>query len=169
MPIVTFDALPDSARVWVFAAAAPVTGAAADALFARVDEHLRQWRAHGVPLVCARDWRDDRFLAVGVDEAATDASGCSIDALFHALRDIEAQVGTSLVGSGVVYWRDFEGGVVAANRPVFRAAATAGQIGPDTSVFDTTIVNAGAWRNAFEKPARDSWHARLLPVVADRP
>ena len=167
MPIVKFDALPDVARVWVFAAAAPVTGAAADVLFARVDEHLHQWRAHGAPLVCARDWRDDRFLAVGVDEAATDASGCSIDALFGALRGIEQQLGTSMVGNGTVYWRNADGDVLAADRAAFRAAGAAGQISQESMVFDTTVTTAGAWRTAFEKPARESWHARLLP--AERP
>lgn len=163
MPIVTFDALPDAARVWVFAAAAPVTGAAADTLLARVDAYLAQWRAHGVPLVCARDWRDDRFLAVGVDEAATNASGCSIDALFHELRALETSIGTSLVGSGTVYWRDAGGAVVAADRPTFRSLAASGGVGLDSPVFDTTVTSVEAWRSAFEKPARASWHARFLP------
>lgn len=164
MPLMPFAALPDEARVWVFSAAAPVTGAAAQLLLQRVDEHLSQWRAHGVPLVCAREWRDDRFLAIGVDEAASNASGCSIDALFHALRDLESQLGTSLVGNGAVYWRDAHGVVQVADRPTFRAAAAAGALTVDTPVFDPTITSVGAWRREFEKPARDSWHARLLPA-----
>jgi len=165
MPLVLFAALPDEARVWVFSAAAPVTGAAADVLLQHVDAHLSQWRAHGMPLVCARDWRDERFLAVGVDEAASNASGCSIDALFHALRDLESQLGTSLVGNGAVYWRDASGAVSVADRPAFRAAAAAGSVSADTLVFDPTITSVGAWRREFEKPARSSWHARLLPPV----
>ena len=74
MPQIAFDAMPAAARVWVFGAAAPITGAARDALFEAVDEHLRNWKAHGTPLMCARDWRDDQFLAIAVDEAATGAS-----------------------------------------------------------------------------------------------
>lgn len=163
MPRVNFDALPDAARIWIFSAAAPVTGAAAQSLLDQVDRELHGWRAHGVPLVCARDWRDDRFLAIGVDEAATDASGCSIDALFNALRSLESTIGTSLVGSGSVYWRDASGEVQASTRPAFRALAAAGEVHADTMVFDTAITSAGAWRSAFEKRARESWHARLLP------
>jgi len=165
MPLVPFAALPDEARVWVFSAAAPVTGAAADVLLREVDEHLAQWRAHGVPLVCARDWRDDRFLAVGVDEAASHASGCSIDALFHALRGLESQLGTSLVGNGAVYWRDAHGVVQVADRPTFRATAASGAVSAGTLVFDFTITTVGAWRRDFEKLAGASWHARLLPMV----
>src|SRR6187549_1805230 len=120
MPKIEFAAMPDTARVWVFGAAAPVTGAAADALLAAVDGHLAQWAAHGTPLVCARDWRHDRFLAVAVDEAATDASGCSIDGLFRVLTQVEREIGTTLVDSSLVFWRDASGAVRAASRAEFK-------------------------------------------------
>ncbi|MBL0938582.1 MAG: hypothetical protein IBJ03_06795 [Gemmatimonadaceae bacterium] len=162
MPIVSFDALPDTARVWVFGAASPVTGDAASRVLQTVDEHLAQWRAHGVPLVCARDWREDRFLAIAVDEAASDASGCSIDALFHVLQDVESELEVSLVPSGLVYWRDPAGQVVSAERAVFRAAASAGNVGRDTPVFDTLITTVGDWRGNFERPAGESWHRRWV-------
>jgi hypothetical protein len=162
MPIVPFDTLPDSARVWVFGAASPVTGDAASRVMRAVDEHLAQWRAHGVPLVCARDWREDRFLAIAVDEAATDASGCSIDALFHVLQDIEEELDLSLVPSGLVYWRDASGQVVSGERAIFRTAASAGQVGPDTPVFDTLIGTVGEWRTRFERSAGESWHRRWV-------
>ncbi|QJR36415.1 hypothetical protein [Gemmatimonas groenlandica] len=165
MPVVNFDALPDDARAWVFGAAAPVVGAAAQSLLGTVDAHLANWRAHGAPLVCAREWRDDRFLVIGVNEAATGATGCSIDGLFHVLRDIESLVGTTLVGGGTVYWRDAAGAVVSAARPAFREAAAAGAVVPETLVFDTTITTVGAYRSGFEKAAADSWHGKLLPVA----
>ncbi len=165
MPVVNFDALPNEARAWVFGAAAPVVGAAAQSLLSTVDAHLANWRAHGAPLVCARAWRDDRFLVIGVDEAATGATGCSIDGLFHVLRDIESLVGTTLVGGGTVYWRDAAGAVVSGARPVFRAAAAAGAVDGDSLVFDTTVTTVGAYRSGFEKAAADSWHGKLLPVA----
>jgi hypothetical protein len=165
MPVVLFDALPDSARVWVFGAAAPVTGAAAQSLLSAVDAHLATWRAHGAPLVCARVWRDDRFVVIGVDEAATGATGCSIDGLFHVLRNVESLVGTTLVGGGTVYWRDTAGVVVSGARPVFRDAAAGGAVVPATPVFDTTVTTVGAYRAGFEKAAAESWHGKLLPVA----
>lgn len=165
MPVVNFEALPGGARAWVFGAAAPVVGAAAQSLLSAVDTHLADWRAHGAPLVCAREWRDDRFLVIGVDEAATGATGCSIDGLFHLLRDIESLIGTSLVGGGTVYWRDAAGTVVSGARPRFREAAASGAIVFDTPVFDTTVTTVGAYRAGFARTAADSWHAKLLPVA----
>ena len=162
MPLIPFDALPPSARVWVFGAAAPVTGAAADALLAAVDEHLAHWKAHGTPLVCGRDWRDDRFLAVAVDEAATGASGCSIDGLFRVLARMEPELGTSLVDSGTVFWRDATGAVQAGSRADFRRATSAGGVSASTPVFDTTVNAVRDWRERFERAAAESWHGRLL-------
>lgn len=162
MPRVPFPALPDRARVWVFGAAAPLGAAARDALLAAVDAHLDGWRAHGVPLVCARDWRDDRFLMVGVDEVATGASGCSIDALFRVLAGLEPTLGTSLVGGGRVFWRDAAGTVQGGTRDALAAAGRAGTVGDATPVFDTTVATAGDWRAHFERPLGESWHARLV-------
>jgi hypothetical protein len=88
MPIVPFDALPNESRIWIFASDRVVAGAAADTLLAAVDQFLSAWRAHGVPLRCARDWRDDRFLTVGVDVNEENASGCSIDGLFRELQQL---------------------------------------------------------------------------------
>jgi hypothetical protein len=162
MPRVDFNELPATARVWVFGAAAPLDAAALAVLLPAVDAHLAGWRAHGVPLVCARELRDERFLAVGVDEAATGASGCSIDGLFRTLVSLESALGTSLVGGGRVHWRDASGAVRSGSRAEFRALAADGTIGPETRVFDTTVATVGDWRSAFERPAGASWHAQLL-------
>jgi hypothetical protein len=148
--------------VWVFSAAAELSADASGRLLDAVDDFLSQWNAHGSPLVCARDWRDDRFLAIGVDQSTAGASGCSIDGLFRTLARLEPELGTTMLGGGRVYYRDSQGGVNVATRPAFNQLARDGQVGPDTSVFDTSVTSASAWREAFERPVRESWHAQLI-------
>lgn len=162
MPKVEFSTMPDTARVWVFGAAAPVTGDARDALLSAVDAYLSKWHAHGAPLYCARDWRDDRFLAIAVDEAATGASGCSIDGMFRTLASAEPQIGTSLVGGGNVFWRGRSGEVQSAARSAFIAASKTGDVAMETMAFDTTVSTVGEWRARFERPVAESWHAKLV-------
>lgn len=166
MPKIDFTAMPSSARVWVFAASAPLVGAAHEQLMDAVDGHLQRWAAHGVPLRCARDWRDDRFLAIAVDEAATGASGCSIDGLFRVLTSLEGQLGTSLLDGSTVFWRDHDGAIHAASRSEFKAAGREGRVSGATRVFDTTVERVGAWRDEFERTAATSWHAKLLAPVS---
>jgi hypothetical protein len=159
---VSFDTLPADARVWVFGAATELTAPVAERLLGAVDAFLAQWNAHGAPLVCGRDWRDDRFLAIGVDQSTAGASGCSVDGLFRTLARLEPEIGTTLLGSGRVYYRDADGTVNATTRKAFNALAREGRVGSDTPVFDTSLTTAAAWRDGFERPLRESWHAELI-------
>ena len=161
MPLVEFRALPDDARVWIFAASEQVTGDQADRLLSAVDEWLVDWKAHGEPLTCARDWRDDRFLAVGVDQSSAGASGCSIDALFRVFKALQAAGGPSMLGGSRVFHRGVSGEIVAQSRDEFAKTL----VGPDTIVFDTTVTSAGAYRESFEKALRDSWHRELFATA----
>lgn len=160
MPRIEFSDIPDRARLWVFTADVAVADPAP--LLNAVDGHLAQWAAHGVPLVCARDWRDARFLAIAVDEAATGASGCSIDGLFRTIGRVQAQVGADLLASGRVAWRDGEAGIRVAPRAEFEALAATGRVDAGTLVYETLVDTVGEWRERFERPAGDSWVKALL-------
>ena len=162
MPLVPFNQLPDDARLWVFAASDPVTGDRVNRLLDAVDEWLENWKAHGEPLTCARDWRDDRFLTIGVDQSTAGASGCSIDALFRVFQRLQHAIGTSMLGGGRVFYRNSYGDVVGQSRAAFSSQAASGSIGAETLVFDTSITTARAFRTEFERRAADSWHRELL-------
>lgn len=162
MTIVDFASLPDNARVWVFGAADVLLPEPELVLLRNVDEFLAQWRAHGTPLRCAREWREGRFLCIAVDQSSAAASGCSIDGLFRTLRSLEPELGTSLTNAGLVYWRDQDGLVTRSARTEFAALAAAGVIQPTTQVFDLTVNTLADWRRDFERPARESWHAKYL-------
>jgi hypothetical protein len=162
MPVVPFDSLPDSSRIWVFGSDKLVTGAAADRLLAEVDRFLEQWRAHGEPLRCGRLWTDSRFLVVGVDQSDANASGCSIDGLFRTLQALESEIGARLVGGGRVYYRDHSGVAQCVSRSELDGLVASGAVGPDTAVFDTSITDLGEWRERFERPARKTWVGELM-------
>jgi hypothetical protein len=159
MPVVPFETLPPSARVWVFASDRVVSGEQAELLLGTVDAYLATWRAHNQPLTVARLWRDDRFLAIGVDQTDAYASGCSIDGLFRTLQSMQSAIGASLIGGGRVHYRDSTGVVRTVSREEFSAVGE-----PGTRVFDPTVGTVGEWRGRFETDAANSWHAALLPV-----
>ncbi len=163
MPIVPFASLPDSARVWVFASDRELSGAAADTLLAAVDQFLSEWKAHGMPLRCAREWRDDRFLAIGVDVEAENASGCSIDGLFRTLQQLERTIGSRLVGGGRVFYR-VGSEIRAATRDEFIERIKGGEVRGETPVFDISLTGAKAWRTGFEQPARSGWTASYFSL-----
>ena len=163
MPSVPFDSLPANARVWVFASDRPLRGKDSEQLLVEVDRFLAQWNAHGHPLRCARDWRDDRFLVIGVDPTAEQASGCSIDGLFRGLQILERVLKTRLVAGGRVFYRDDSGATQLVARPEIAALAAQGALTSATPVFDLSLTAASDYRARFERPAGETWVAALLP------
>ena len=164
MPLTDFASLPGDARVWVFAAAAPLDDVDQKRLLGEVDAYLLQWKAHGHPLTAAREWRDERFLAIGVDQRTEGASGCSIDGLFRTLQGLEKVIGTTMVAGGLVFFRGPGNLVCALSRDDFELLGRRGGATAETAVFDTTVTSAEAYRARFERPAAESWHASLLPA-----
>ena len=166
MPLVPFPSLPDDARCWVFGALGPLDDVDQGRLLVAVDAYLTKWTAHGTPLTCGREFREEFFLAVGVDERASNASGCSIDGLFTVLQGIEKGIGTTMVGGGLVHFRDRGRLVHSCTRLQFEVMAREGEVDGETIVFDTTLTTVGAYRARFSQPARATWHAQLLAPQA---
>ena len=164
MPVVSFETLPDSSRVWVFGADKPLAEEGATQLLGDVDRYLADWKAHGAPLTVGREWRDGRFLVVAVDQSTAGATGCSIDGLFRLLQDAEKTLGTSLVGGGRVFYRDDHAAVQSVPRSEIEGLVNSGAITKDTVIFDTTLTDLGTWRACFERRAKDSWVKELLPA-----
>ncbi len=157
-----FERLPDRARLWMFASERPLSDAERVALLGRVDGFLARWKAHGAPLAAGRAWLHDRFLAVAVDESVTPPSGCSIDALVRMLKELEAEIGAKLVDNAPIHYRSSRG-VERVSRGRFRELADAGEVTPDTPVFDNTVTRLEEFRGGkWEGPARRSWQGRAF-------
>lgn len=162
MPRVSFDELPESARVWIFPADRRLEGPDRDELLAAVDDFLDGWNAHGTPLRGARDLRHDRFLIVAVDEEAAPPSGCSIDALVRVFKEKERELDVRLLDRSPIWYRD-DGRIRAVARGEFRDLAREGEVGPQTVVFDPSVTRMDEVREGrWEKKAAESWHVSLL-------
>ena len=162
MPVVDFDQLPSNARIWIFASSRPLQGDEATLLLGDVDRFLADWKAHGSPLRSAREWRDDRFLVIGVDPTAEQASGCSIDGLFRGLRQLEQRLATTLLEGGRVFYRDAKGKAQVAVRKEVPTLTQVGVLTNDTPIFDVSLTDVAKYRSEFVRPARETWVGSLL-------
>ena len=162
MPCLPFDAMPDTARLWIFPATRPLSAAERERVLAETDAFIAGWAAHGVPLTAARELRHERFLMVAADEAAAGVSGCSIDALVRRMDRLGSALGVDLVEHGPVAYRHGEE-IHHVPRHRFAALAASGSVTPDTIVFDNTITSVGDMRSGrWERPAADAWHGRAF-------
>ena len=162
MPQVKFDKLPEEARVWIFSAERPLNAGEKDRLLAHVDGFIGQWAAHDTPLTAGRELRYERFLFVAVDQRMAGPSGCSIDALVRRMKGLEQELGVELVNHAPVVFRA-DGEIRRVRRDQFAALASAGEVGPQTTVFDNTLTRLGDVRaGRWETPAANAWHGRAF-------
>ena len=162
MPMVSFEALPDESRLWVFGVERTLAEAEQESFLSAVDQFLETWVAHGVPLTCGRDFRRGRFLLVAVDEASAPPSGCSIDAMVAVLKNQERRLGVRVLDNTPV-WFVADGEVQRTSRSEFGRLAEEGAVGPGTGGFDNTVTRLKDARlGRWEGPARESWHQTVF-------
>ena len=162
MPLTSFEELPGSARLWIFAADHELSDSDSDRLLGEIDRFLMEWTAHRSHLTAGRDWKFQRFLFIGVDESAAGASGCSVDALVREIQRLEKVIDVTLADRGPVLFRRGDA-IERVSRGQFANLAGVGDVSPETCVFDNTLstvgdVRAGRW----EIPAREAWHGRAF-------
>lgn len=157
MPRIELSSLPDDAQTWVFGISPALDEKKAAHLLEAVDRFLADWAAHGSPIRAGRDLVEGSFLVIAVDKQA-ETSGCSIDRMFGTLRDLERQLGVTILDSARVFFRHGDGRPDALSRAAFRDGADM-----HTHVFDTTVSRLGEVRSgSWEKTAGQSWHRDLL-------
>lgn len=163
MSLVPISSLPPDARTWCFGASARPAASTVDRLGADLAAFLETWTAHRADLRAGFDWLHGRFLVVAVDESATGASGCSIDALTAEIKRLERDAGVELLDAAPVFFRGPSGEVRRVTREEFRQLAAEGSVSAATPVFDLTVESLGAVQSGgWEVEAGRSWHAQLL-------
>ncbi len=148
----------------VYPASRALEAPEAAALLAELNTFLADWASHGSPVTGAATLVEDRFVIVS--HKPMEIAGCSRDSLLFFMNKAAADRGFQWGGGVRVFYKDASGAVVDVDRPTFRKLAAEGAIGSDTVVYDTTVRETdGILNGKFALPAKDSWHAKLMPEV----
>jgi len=163
-----FSDLPDHARLWIHATAAPLPESTQATLLDRLSAFIDGWTSHQHAVEGTATVLHDRFLVVaGTPAVGDEISGCGIDDLTHAIDDVASALDIQWVPALHVLYRTPDGSVAAVSRSTFQERADEGAVTAETHVFDPSLTTLGALREgAFETPARESWHAQLLGTPA---
>jgi hypothetical protein len=155
MSFIPFDLLPDSSRLWIFAADHALTDAEAEMLTREMQSFCNTWVAHNMPVTGSALMMYDQFLFVAADEA-TFPSGCSTDEMFRRVRMLGETYGVEFFGTPRVQYRE-NGSIKSISRIEFSSAAK--DIPSNVKVFDNTLTSLKEFRDGrWELPARNSWH-----------
>ncbi|MBC8085263.1 MAG: hypothetical protein H7Z21_18860 [Hymenobacter sp.] len=158
---VPFSELPAAARIWVYQADRPLTAAEVAAVQPALRRFADEWTSHGRSLQASADILHHQFLIVGLDEAAADASGCSIDASVRFVREVEVALSVSLLEKARLAFL-VDGQVILLDRRELKAAVAAGRLLAGTPYFDATVARKEALQTSFPVAAEQTWLARYF-------
>jgi hypothetical protein len=164
MSLVPFQSLPDTSKLWIFAADRKLSAGEAAQFQSATEQFLSTWQAHGVPVESGMELRYNQFVLVAANEDVTHPSGCSIDALTREIQALGAKFGVSVMNGAKVFYR--EGDVIKmVDRPAFRHLAANQEVHLDSVVFDNSLTTLGELRRGkWETAARDSWHSQAFKM-----
>ncbi|MEX0746463.1 MAG: hypothetical protein WD275_00590 [Rhodothermales bacterium] len=164
-----FTGLPDTARVWIYAADRDLNANEQERLTSILADFCAVWSSHGRKVESSSAVLAGRFVILAGLIPGGDVSGCGVDASVHALDRATAELGLSWLPSIWVHFRDASGAVHSCTRSQFRELARSGEVGAETPVFDLNLQTLGELRRgAFESAARNSWHGRVF-ALGSRP
>ena len=106
--LINFKDLPDSARIWIYQCSRSFSEKEVEEVTIGLGAFLKQWTAHGSDLNAGFEIKYNRFIIIGLDQSATSASGCSIDASVHYIQSLEKQFNVDLLDKMNVSYKQGE-------------------------------------------------------------
>jgi hypothetical protein len=153
--------LPDSSRIWLFAASRPLEDDELQSLEKELDSFVGGWKSHGNELNAGFAILHKTIVAIAVDESAESPSGCSIDKAFRLLTDL-----------GVAMQIDFMNRMLLVKpycniSKVFTqaeamAAIDAGELGRHDLVFNPSLSTLGELRADYLQLFAENWMGKNL-------
>lgn len=158
---VSFDQLPDDARIWIYQANRKLTETEIQELKPALDQFVKQWTVHGSDLHAGYDLPYNRFIVLGLDQDISSASGCSIDASVHFIQELEKSFQVDLLDKMNV---TFKQGDYLTHKSLldFKKMVKDRSVSPKTIVFNNLVNTKEEYRHYWEVPLQDSWHKRFL-------
>lgn len=162
--------LSDSARVWMFASRTPFTSEAGVGLTTALSEFISAWSSHGRKVDAQSVIVENQVLIVGAhisdNEANAGVSGCGIDKLEHAVRDIAQAHGLSWTSALDIVYERGDGSLACVSRSQLRSLLEAGQVDMQTRVVDTTQTSLRAIRDhGILRPASETWVSKAFSPI----
>jgi hypothetical protein len=157
MPLSTFDALPDEARLWLLAFEHPTEPAI---LAQGMDVLLEHWHHKGVHYQAAWTLLENRILAVAEPTLAAQPSGCAIDGMLRGVKQLVTKLGLGLEDPQSVIVRQ-AGTIQAIPRTELAARLSEGSLDDATPVLDLALLTLGDLRQGrLERPLATTWIRR---------
>ena len=160
---VPFDALGDSARIWVYQSGRKFTETEKNTISETLSAFTHQWVAHGNPLKTSFKIFHDQFIVLAADESFNEASGCSIDGAMRVIQEIDRQFTLCLFDRTKVAFLKEQINII--NQVDLLKSLEQGIWNQDTPVFNNVLSVKGDLTTKWIVPANQTWLKRYLTKI----
>lgn len=158
---IPFNQLPDTARIWVYAAPRSFSAEELALIEHSAPQFLNDWNTHGTPMQASFQVLENQFLILSVNEAVQAASGCSIDSSMGYIRSLEQQTGLSLSDRSLVYFL-INGSVVSYALSQIKESIAKGALNPESLLINTLAATKDELQHNWLVPVSESWLKRYF-------
>lgn len=157
----TFNDMPINSKVWIYQSDRILNSSEKEKIQHALDDFIQSWHSHQQDLRAYGQIWYDAFIVIMVDENVNMASGCSIDKSVHLVKDIENQIGVSLMNRMNFAYLDKEDAKIVS-KDVFASLIDAGIVDDDTIVFNNLVSTKSEFEEKWKIPLAQSWHKQLI-------
>ena len=159
--LLSFDKLPLSSRVWVYASDRKFTQKEIISIRKDLEYFLSNWTSHNQNLETAFELRYDRFIIIAVNQQINNTSGCSIDNSVRFMKKLENKYQVDLFDKmNVIYKKDKH--LFHKKLNEFISMYKSNSVTQNTIVFNNLVKTIREYKDQWEVPAKDSWHNRFM-------
>lgn len=153
--LVTFDSLPDHAKVWVYQTSRILSETEINDITDYLSEQVANWESHGSPLQASFKFFYDKFLVLAVNTDIQEASGCSIDSSTKWLKNIQQTLNIDFFDRSIAYFEN----ETLHFFPVLEAKkqVLAGKINAETTLLNHQVNTLSDLKNNWKLKASDSF------------
>ena len=161
---VSFENMPPQSRVWVYQSNRGFKEDEEVQISELARQFVDSWAAHNAPLKASYKVFYSQFLVILVDEGLNQASGCSIDASVHLVKQVEQRYGINFFDrTKVAFLMDND--VQLESIGNLKNKISEGVITPQTLTFNNLVQNKGDLEEKWMIPAGESWLKRYFLSV----
>lgn len=152
----SYQDMPLSSRVWIYQSSRAFDEREVNEINFLAEHFADGWASHGNDLKAHVSVFHKRFVVVMVDEAAAEASGCSIDKSVGFIRDLQTRYNIDLLNRmQVAYW---DGDTVTTCKlEDITKLLEHSLLTESTIVFNNMVKDKAELEAKWQVPLRDSW------------
>ncbi len=148
-------------KVWIYQADRFLNDEELEIVNNALADFTSDWKAHGVKLTATYEIKDRLFVIIKVVEDVQNATGCSIDASVHFMKELQFKLSVNFFNrQRVAYVQNGE--TKHCSMSEFKKLAIEGAVNADTQVYNNTVTDIDSFEKGWLTSAADSWHKMLL-------